>query len=251
MGVAMRLIAKTLFAAGAICAAAPALAGEKLKTDWIVQAAPAPDGPVRAGPGDLILRQRVLPRGVAILRDLYTESGARWTVQPGTELFEAQGSAAAIYCPLDNRSPSKLVKILSVTPENDHLCFIDRDRDGRFEMSFRTVNSYSDLPGVFGSIMPSDKRITPLRYDVVDPKSLSRETTVALRYARRKGNRLEFTVSYGWPERLTTVPGPRVSIKTLPATFELLGGRFVVREVNGDAIVVDVLQTLPERAIGG
>ncbi|HEX9965037.1 MAG TPA: hypothetical protein VGB04_08635 [Allosphingosinicella sp.] len=234
----------------AIWAAAPALAGEKLKTDWIVQATPAPDAPVRAGPGDVILRQRVLPRGVAILRDLYTESGPRWTVQPGTELFEAQGSAAAIYCPLDNRSPSRLVKILSVTPENDHLCFIDRDRDGRFEMSFRTVNSYSDLPGVFGSIMPSDKRIAPLRYDVADPKSLSRETAITLRYARRKGDRLEFTIVYGWPERLSAVPGPRVSIKALPARFELLGGLFVVREVNGSDIVVEVARTMPEGPVG-
>ncbi|HLL29359.1 MAG TPA: hypothetical protein VK403_00020 [Allosphingosinicella sp.] len=247
---AIRLIANVLLAAAAICATAPALAGEKLKTDWIVQPIQTPDAPVRASPGDEILRQRVLPRGVAVLRDLYTESGARWTVQPGTELFEAQGSAAAIYCPLDNRPPSSLVKILSVSPSNDHLCFIDRDRDGCFEMSFRTVNSYSDLPGVFGSIMPSDKRITPLRYEVVDPTSLSRETTVTLRYARRKGNRLEFTVAYGWPERLTAVPGPRVSIKTLPARFELLGGRFVVTEVNGNDIVVEVDRTMPEGPIG-
>lgn len=246
----MRAIANALLAAAMIGAAAPALAGEKLRTDWIIQPAPAPAAPVRASPGDVILRQTVLPRGAAILRDAYTESGARWAVQPGTELFEAQGSTAAIYCPLDSRAPSALVKILSVTPENDHLCFIDRDRDGRFEMSFRTVNSYSDLPGVYGSIMPSDKRITPLRYDVVDPRSLSRETTVTLRYGRRKGNRLEFNVVYGWPERLTAVPGPRVGIKTLPARFELLGGSFVVREANGNDIVVEVARTMPERPIG-
>ncbi|HYJ83669.1 MAG TPA: hypothetical protein VEW26_12620 [Allosphingosinicella sp.] len=246
----MRRVGSYFLAAAAIAASAPAAAGEKLKTDWIVQPVPRPAEPVRASPGDVILSQSVHPRGAAILRGAYTESGARWAVEAGAELFEAQGSAAAIYCPLDSRAPSRLVKILSVTPENDHLCFIDRDRDGRFEMSFRTVNSYSDLPGVFGSIMPSDKRITPLPYDVVDPKNLSRETKVTLRYDRRKGNRLEFTVVYGWTERLTAVPGPRVSIKTLPAEFELLGGRFVVREVNGDDIVVEVAETMPERPIG-
>jgi hypothetical protein len=182
--------AGTAMAALLIAAAVPAEASEKLKTDWIIQPEAVPAEPVRAKPGDAILRQKLLPGGLALLRGAYTESGTRWTVQPGAELFEVRGSAAAIYCPMDNRPPSTLVTILSVSPSNDHLCFIDRDRDGRFEMSFITATTYVDLPGIAGGIMPSDKRITPLPYQVVDPGKLARDMSVAVRYERLKGGRL-------------------------------------------------------------
>ena len=230
--------------------AAPAMAKEKLRTEWIVQPAPVPAEPVRAGPGDLILEQKLLPSGLARLRDRYTESGARWTVEPGAELFEVRGSAAAIYCPIDNRPPSQVARILSARPYKEHLCFIDRDKDGRFETSFITASTHSDLPGIFGSIMPSDKRINPLGYDVLEPERFARENTVAIRYGRRKGSKLHFLLVYGSEARRTAMPAISVRIGTLPVEFELLGARFRVREVVDSRILIEILATMPAKPIG-
>lgn len=232
-------------------AAAPAAAGEKLRTEWIVQPRPRPAEPVTAHPGDAILEQKLLPSGLALLRETYTESGDRWRVEAGAELFEVKGSAAAIYCPIDNRPPSKLASLLSAQPYREHLCFIDRDRDGRFEMSFITVNTYSDLPGIFRGITPSDKQITPRAYDVIEPGRLGRETNVVVRYGRRKGDKLHFLLAYGSDVRRTAIPAPAVKIGTLPAEFEILGARFRVIEATDSRIRVEVLATIPEKPIGG
>jgi hypothetical protein len=236
----------------ALLAAAPAAAGEKLRTEWIVQPpAPVPAGPVRAAPGDVVLEQKLLPSGLALLRETYRESGARWIVEAGAELFEVKGSAAAIYCVIDNRPPSKIARILSAQPYKEHLCFIDRDHDGRFEMSFITSNTYSDLPGIFRGITPSDKSITPRAYEKVDPRLFSRETNVALRYVRRKGDKLHFTLAYGSDVRRTALSLPSVRIRTLPAEFELLGARFRVTEATDAHILIELLAPMPEKPFGG
>ena len=150
-------------------------------------------------PGDTVIRQRLVPNGMAVLgEDFRLNPGSdRNILRAGEKLaLSTRGKAFQIYCsisPLREKSGLEEAWLIGEI----HVCFEDSDDDSRFD------TFYEFMPDTDGIISMSEKlgkpQPTDVSYTVVDPLENESGLHVSVIYAGKPllYNRRNFHVEFG------------------------------------------------------
>jgi len=255
----MRRIGALLVAAAlAASQAAPAkriAPNQQFTTKWMIEAAQPPAGPVSVPPHGMILKQRLLPMGLARLAAAFPGVTPDHALPKGAELVQANGPDGAVYCSTRERAPAFLISALRGGPERlSQLCFMDSDNDGAFDALLKGTGNLRTLPSAYGILPKAPARIAPLPYDKVDPASFSERYYVGLQYEGQAkiGTLRRFHVAFGsegnWEQISDNIFTKRDS--GLPKTLSVLGGAVTIRGGDGRNVVATVERTFPAQPFG-
>ena len=228
--------------------ATPALAAkrETFATIWHVEPAPVPAAEQSVAPGALVLRQRLLPTGLAVLDEAWREGST--TIPAGTALIRAT-SATPVFCALAGKT-GLLTALLSPLPDKTLRCFVDDDADGRFDRTVKANSNVATVPQPTGRL-PDDRTPTiALRYSPRDPATFDGGYLVGVRYTGQAkiGTLRRFETVYGTEGHWGFFTGDNLFTKRdsdLPRAVSALGASFTVLGGDGKAVRVRVDQTIP------
>ena len=231
---------------GALCVSTSAAAQDVVRpymaTLWRI-VPPASFDPTERVVSDkqLILKQKLLPSGLAVLTAAarHPESGAEAEV--GTQLFRVTSTSGTVYCAFKVERTDKAA--LS-------LCLIDKTGDGRFDQVFETAFHVATVPHVQDR---APKRILAIDvpYEVRPPEEVTGEYWVGVQYRQYfniYGNRMLFTCfgNESGEECLSTFDKVK-SKGTYPAERIILGARIVFVAPEGKSMRVRVDAPMAEQ----
>lgn len=245
MGAEMKSIAAGPIVALALLSAAPAGAQSRdLSTLWVIVPSAPPAGERTLAGGEFVLKQRLLPLGLAELAADATLGAA--TLPAGTQLIEAQTEGAKVFC----ASEVAKQKLIGAAFQP---CLVDEDGDGDFEGWFSGVSQTKGLLTLAGRRPKKPKLLGETRYTVVPPTTMRDVYFVAIE--RRNFfniySRESFMIAFGHEgqiERLTT-PASFKSAE-MPKELTVMGARFTaLREADGK-MTVRVDRAMPAQPFG-
>jgi hypothetical protein len=252
------LLRSLVIAVTALACATPATAArreraEQMTTVWLIQPGePSQDSrPVHRG--DPILEQRLLPSGLATLDAAFDGGEVKRPFAAGTQLFQVLYRSAAIYCAFQYKAPNGLLALWSPTTTGTQLCFVDSERDGRFESYFVASNATPSLPGIYGPLPKVLKQMTPLAYSVAEPASFGGDLTVSIVYTGKGliNNVRRYAVFFGSKERRQRLTADEKSNgKDFPLKVEAMGASISILSGSGQDIVARVDRPIPPQPFG-
>lgn len=211
-----------------------------MQTLWTVQPADSPAGERSVGSGEFVLKQRLLPSGLAEL-----EVGLGSELAAGVQLVEVTTPGAKVYCHA-RVARQKLIG-------HAQLCLVDADMDGRFEGSFKTTSQTKGLLTIAGNRPKRPTAITPVAYRAVDPRQMKEEYFVAIE--RRNYFNIysleSFMIAFGREGEMDRLTAP-VQLKSadLPKELSVLGSRFTAIAERDGKMVVKVDAPMPPQPFG-
>jgi len=206
-----------------------------LQSVWIIEPTVVPPGERALASGEFVLKQRLLPIGLAELEGPVT--AGKETLPSGSQLVKVQTSAAKVFC-----VPDLPKKVFWTT------CLIDADNDGSFEAWDEGFTRTRSILMVSGKYPKKPKPIEPARYREVSPTSMRSVYFVGIE--RRNWfniySRESFTIAYGSEGRLERLTTP-ISFKTneMPRELTVLGARFTAISEPDGKMLVRVSQAMP------
>ncbi|HEU0100456.1 MAG TPA: hypothetical protein VFQ67_16980 [Allosphingosinicella sp.] len=219
--------------------AAPAAAqSRRLISFWVIEPAPHPVGVRHLAGKDEVVRQRLLPSGLAELARVWSDPEVG-ELPAGMQLIEASSDSGAVYCEGDIRhaDPRGL------------LCFLDSDRDGRFDSRFKTASSTPALVMLSGKMPKAPKPLAePLDYRVVSPKTSRIPAFVAIE--RRNYFNIysseTFMIVFGTGDEKKRITDP-VHFKSadMPKEMNILGARFTALSEKDGKMAIEVHSGMP------
>lgn len=238
MAVSRILAAAALAAAFALPAGPAEAQSRRLTSYWTVEPAPHPVGIRHLGGKDEVLRQRLLPGGLAELARVWSDPEAG-ELPAGTQLIEASSDLGAVYCEGDIRQadPTEL------------LCFLDSDRDGRFESRFETASSTPALVMLMGRMPKAPTPLAePLEYRIVSPATSRIPAFVAIERRNYFNiySRENFMIVFGTGDEKKRITDP-VHFKSaeMPKQMTILGARFTALSETDGKMAIEVHSGMP------
>lgn len=219
---------------------------------WVIlpDADPAPREMSVKG-GELILKQRAVPLGLARLDAPVADPKGKFELAAGTELFALQ-SDVPIYCVTGRRAPSGVSKWL-LGGKNTQLCLVDADADGRLEGSFVALSPVAGLPTLTGKRpKQADPLVAPAAYRRADPRSITTPYWVGIEYQGKPllYNRRNFAVSFGNGDDKGSLTDWVYTGAEFPASKSLLRAQWTVLALEGDRLKVRIDQSMPAQPFG-
>jgi hypothetical protein len=228
---------------------------EQFNTIWFVEAADLPSEPVSIPPKGMVIKQRLLPVGLAKLTQAFSGAKPEEALSAGTELVQARGPDGSIYCSTRYRSPSFLAAALSSGPDQlRQICFLDADNDGVFEAAVPGISNLKTLPSAFGTLPKRTVPIAPLPYEKSDPTSFSEQYFVGIQYQGQAkiGTLRRFHVAFGsdgnWDQISDNLFTKRDS--DLPKALEIMGAVVTIRGGEGKNVVATIEKMIPPQPFG-
>lgn len=233
-------------------------------TDWTVgapltaapfapAARPAADGFMAVAQGEVFLASRLLPPGAARLLGDARDDKGKVLLPAGTELFGLRIKQGRVYCSVEQRNPSMMPSMLFGSKGFGHTCLIDGDSDGAFEATFTAKGQIKGLPN-FQSRMPKNpKPVAPLRYETIDPAAMQTVYFVGVEYRANNnlGGNEVFDLVYGTAEKRGKLTARMlIKGKSVPASLEVMGGRFTLRGSANDVAAIRVDRSFPAQPFG-
>lgn len=222
--------------------AMPSMAAEPrrdIRSTWIIQPAAAPSGDQLLDSGEFVLRQRLLPSGLAELSAPLSIGDE--TFPAGTQLVEAQTSGMKVFCAPD--VPKQKLIGASFQP-----CLIDADGDGAFEGWFNALSQTRSILMLTGRYPKKPRAIAPTRYREVAPATMRDEYFVAIERRNYFNiySRESFMIAYGHGDQIERLTAP-VSFKSeeMPRELTVLGSRFTALSEQDGKMLVRVAQAMP------
>ncbi len=235
----MRMAALALLLLGL---ASQAAAQRGVMTVWNVEAAEARPEPFRIGPNDYVIRQRLLPMGLA---ELAAAAPGLEALTAGKQLIELQGGGAAIFCDPVIRARGVFGKA--------QLCLMDADRDGRFESWFEAGSVTKGIVTIQGRPPKRPTALAPVAYRRIDPRQFDQQIFLGVQYrgnANVFGN-FVFEIRYGSEGQMGSLTRRILHKKAnVPGSTDVLGGRFSILESGSGGILVRVDTPLPPQPFG-
>lgn len=221
---------------------------------WVVVPTATSTTIVDARPGDILLRQRLIPLGYATLaQDALDEKTGNLVAPASTPLLRLQATLGVVYCVAADPKPTALAR---AKPGSPYLraCFRDADADGRFDESAEYDGKVLPLPSVSGRLPKRMHPLTrPVGYVMQPLQSYSPDMFVGIRLdgASLLSGMPVFKDIYGhddeidgfnraWPRK---DDGTGAISKT--GTVLLDGARITVLENNGSTLKVRVDTPIP------
>ena len=239
MTISKALAAGALGIACLVAAGPAAGQSRRLVSLWTIEPAPPPIGIRNLAGKEEVLRQRLLPTGLAELAQAWSDAESQDSLPAGTQLIEATSSAGAVYCEGE----------MTEGPATRLSCFLDADRDGRFESRFKATSSTPALV-MLSTKMPKVLKplAVPLEYKVVDPATSRIPAFVAIE--RRNFfniyGRENFMIAFGTGDDKKRITDP-VGFKAtdMPKEMTILGARFTAISETDGKMAVEVHSGMP------
>ncbi|MGZ8997575.1 MAG: hypothetical protein ACXW2T_01840 [Allosphingosinicella sp.] len=253
-----KFLPSLILAASALACATPANAArrerpEQMTTIWLIQPGEPSQEPRPVHRGEAMLEQRLLPSGLATLDSAFDGGEAKRPLPAGTQLFLVVYRSAAVYCAFQYKPPNTLLALWSPTTTGTQLCFVDSDRDGRFEKHFVASNATPSLPGIYGPLPKMLKPMAPLAYSVAEPGAFGGDLSVSIVYTGKGliNNVRRYAIFFGSKDRRARLTSDEVSHgKDFPLRVEVLGASISVLSGSGQDIVVRVDRPVPPQPFG-
>lgn len=238
-------IARLLIAVAALGASPAAIAqSRELQSLWVVQPVAVPEGERALASGDFVLKQRLLPNGLAELgTDLAI--GAT-TVAAGTQLVAAAADGAKIFCVADVAKQ----KLLGASFQP---CLIDTDSDGDFDGWFNGLSQTKGLLTLTGKYPKKPKPIAETGYREVPPATM-RDTYFVAIERRNYFNiysRESFMIAFGREGQLERLTAP-IAFKSseMPRELSVMGARFTAISESEGKMLIRISETMPQQPFG-
>ncbi|WP_143043470.1 hypothetical protein [Sphingopyxis sp. YR583] len=234
-------MARIAFVGAALTCAAlagPASGAEEpsrhISTPWIIAPSGALPGERALAGGDFVLKQRLLPMGLAELAGPVTMGSNRF--EAGTQFFKAKSDGASIYC-----RPYVPDKVLVG-------CLLDSDSDGDFDEWFDVVSQTKGLPSVAQKYTKKRKPVSGAAYRQVPVTSMTDEYFVAIERRNYFNiySRESFMIVFGREGTTDRLTAP-VSFKSaeMPKQLTILGAVFTAVAERDGKMVVTVQRDMP------
>ncbi len=225
--------------------ASPAIAGDRqLTTVWMIEEAPVSPEEREVVREDFVIRQRLMPVGVAQLTAVDLPSGIDASLS-AAQLVEIRTPNALVFCDPEIRSQKPIGHAQS--------CFVDADRDGRFEAMFLTSSVTKGLLTIQGNRPKNPKAITPIPYKRLLPEDFKAEYFVGVQYrgnANPAHNHV-FEINFGTQGKMGAL-SDRFIIKRseIPGSRTPFGGQFTILSENQTGIKIRVDRPFPSQPFG-
>lgn len=184
--------------------------------------------------GDFVLKQRLLPMGLAELAVPVTMGKSRF--EAGTQFFKAKTDGVAVYC-------------RPYVPDDALVgCLLDRDSDGDFDEWFDVVSQTKGLPSVAQKYTKKRKPVSEVAYRKVPVTSMTDEYFVAIERRNYFNiySRESFMIVFGREGATERLTDP-VSFKSdeMPKQLTILGAVFTAVAERDGKMVVTVQRDMP------
>lgn len=237
----------TLLALGSLVAAPAAAQRAQLATSWWIEEAAPPEGVRFLASKEPVLKQRLLPSGLAKLTRSVADAETGFDLAAEAELIEVSGGAGPIFC--DGRL--KTVKFVGTSPQG---CFVDQNGDGLFDAAFRMMSQTPAFVTINGK-MPKKLRplATPIPYQRVDPATSTLGAFIAIE--RRNYFNIygleNFMIAFGSGDQMERITDP-IGFKSsqLPKQMSILGSSFTALKEENGRLAVRVDAAMPRQPFG-
>jgi hypothetical protein len=229
----------------ALFSTAPAAAQSRsLQSIWMVQPVETPTSERVLASGEFVLKQRLLPTGLAELGSAITLGSA--TLAMGTQLVEAQTQGAKVFC-TPQVARQKLIGA-SFQP-----CLIDTDQDGDFDGWFNAISQTKGLLSLAGKWPKKPKPLAEAGYRTVAVGTMREEFFVAIERRNYFNiySRESFMIAFGREGQLERLTTP-VSFKSveMPKMLTVMGAQFEAISETDGKMTVRVHSAMPEQPFG-
>lgn len=215
-----------------------------LSSIWMVQPTATPAGERALASGEFVLKQRLLPLGLAELGADTTVGAA--TFPAGTQLIEAQTEGAKVFC----AAQVARQKLIGAAFQP---CLIDQDSDGDFDGWFNAVSQTKGLLTIAGKWPKKPKALAESRYAVVPVQTMRDEYFVAIERRNYFNifSRESFMIAFGREGQLDRLTSP-VSFKSaeMPKEVTILGARFIALGETAGKMTIRVDAAMPAQPFG-
>lgn len=252
-GCGLRSLCSPVVAFGVVLGLAlapPAAARGTLLTLWQVQTPAAAPAERAVSDGETVLRQTLLPTGLAVLDvDVADTAGSRLVAKAGAQLIEASTGNGKIYCALSTLRSDKKTGALSENRSAITLCLIDSDANGRFENLFEMPAGVG-LPMIQGQL---PKKLRPIDAGYVQRPvtEVQGEFWVGIRYEQYfniYGNRMFFTDYGGRGQTQSLTEFAKFKSKgPFPQSVTVSGAKFTVLSADAAGVKLRTDAPLPDR----
>jgi hypothetical protein len=245
--------ALALLAAFAPAGAARRVPQEQMTTIWLIQPGEPSPEPRPVHRGEAILEQKLLPAGLATLSEPFDGGEVKRPLAAGTQLFLVSYRPAAVYCAFQYKPPNALLALWSPTTTGTQLCFVDAERDGRFENFFIASNATPSLPGIYGPLPKTLKPMAPLAYSAADTASFGGDLSVSIVYTGKGlvNNVRRYAIFFGSKDKRARLTADQVSHgKDFPLSVEVMGATISILSGSGQDIVARVDRPIPPQPFG-
>jgi hypothetical protein len=237
---ASRTLATSAFGIAALAPASASAQSRWLSTIWMIEPTVGIPAEQEYAGGDVIIKQRLVPAGLAALTDNFSDPQFKIGAPAGTQFFEVQSGVGRAFC--DGRHSNK-----KANAEN-YICLVDKDQDGSFEGAFKGLSDTAGIPTIAGKFPKVVKPISPIRYTMRNPLDYTAPYFVAIQ--RRNFfniyGRESFTIRFGtdaYSQEITDAV--QFKAAELPKDLDILGAHFTaVSEVSGK-MRIKVHATMP------
>lgn len=205
-----------------------------ITTPWIIAPGGALPGERALAGGDFVLKQRLLPMGLAELAAPVTMGKSRF--EAGTQFFKAKTDGVAVYC-------------RPYAPDNTLVgCLLDRDSDGDFDEWFDVVSQTKGLPSVAQKYTKKRKPVSEAAYRQVPVTRMSDVYFVAIERRNYFNiySRESFMIVFGRDGATERLTQP-ISFKSdeMPKQLTILGAVFTAVAERDGKMVVTVERDMP------
>jgi len=205
-----------------------------ISTPWMIVPIRTMPGERALAGGDFVLKQRLLPMGLAELAAPVTMGSNSF--EAGTQFFKAKADGGAIYC-----RPYVPDRVLVG-------CLLDRDSDGDFDEWFDVVSQTKGLPSVAQKYTKKRKPVSEIAYRKVPVTSMIDEYFVAIERRNYFNiySRESFMIVFGREGATERLTDP-VSFKSdeMPKQLTILGAVFTAVAERDGKMVVTVQRDMP------
>jgi hypothetical protein len=211
---------------------------------WTIEPAPPPVGVRHLASKDYVLKQRLLPAGLAELGRDTAETGA--ALAQGTQLIEVPTGVGPTFCEGDLQGDRK-------HGGRAQICFLDANRDGRFEGWFKRWSSTPALVTISTHAPETRPLAAPLPYRRLDPAASRLDAFVAIE--RRNFfniyGRESFHIVFGSGDRKQRITAP-IQFKSaeMPREVTILGARFTALSEADGKMAIEVHSAMPAQPFG-
>lgn len=213
----------------------------QLFTAWQIEPAAVPEAELDLAGGEFVLKQRLLPLGLARLEAALEEPALKLSLPAGTQLVAIGEPGKSAFC-----DATRYKKKANDTP---FACLVDTDHDGKFDGYFKGLSYSGAIISLQGKQkIKKLKPLTPAAYREVAPTEFNQDLFVAIQrrnYFNIYGNE-SFMVVYGNAQHTEEITKPyTLKSAEMPKEMTLLGARFTALSETEGRMRVKVHSAMP------
>lgn len=213
---------------------------------WEIQPATAPTGSRDLAGGEFVLKQKLLPLGLAELPGRVDVPELKLSLAAGTQLIAVGSGQQPLFCDITRYAKKANASAIA--------CFADLDTDGRFEGYFKGLSMTGAILSLDGRVKFKNlKPITPLPYTALPPARFSQDLFVGIQRRNYFNiySRESFMLVYGNESHTEEITQPiQFKSSEMPKAMTVLGARFTAISETAGRMRIEVKEAIPRQPFG-